>query len=153
MACILSDTPTRVQVPRMRIIEHRTAHFANQTQVLRRTGARLGTRERGQVSVYKHRMLLAGTTPRRMPQLCHNDARTREVRSIAVDASRLLEGRDGGVEVLGHDLVDRALVRDEGVVQHARETDHGEATVLYLGSLCGLCGVRGNRQDGQIVHT
>ena len=98
-------------------------------------------------------MLLAGTTPRRMPQLCHNDARTREVRSIAVDASRLLEGRDGGVEVLGHDLVDRALVRDEGVVQHARETDHGEATVLYLGSLCGLCGVRGNRQDGQIVHT
>ena len=38
-------------------------------------------------------------------------------------------------EVGGHDLVDRALVRDKGVVEHAREADHCEPAVLDLGTL------------------
>ena len=35
-------------------------------------------------------------------------------------------------EVGSHDLVDRALVGDKGVVEHAGEADHGQAAVLDL---------------------
>ena len=56
------------------------------------------------------------------------------------------EGWVGGAyEISRHDLVDGALVGDEGVVEHAGEADHGKATVLDLGVL-HMCTTTGYTQ-------
>ena len=57
---------------------------------------------------------------------------------VCVGIGRVGIGRVGGggaYEVSRHDLVDGALVGDEGVVEHAGEADHGEAAVLDLSVL------------------
>jgi len=65
--------------------------------------------------------------------------------------------KDETHKVRGHDLVDRALVRDKGVVEHAREADHCEPAVLDLGTLrTSAYGGRGKqggerrRRDGDL---